>query len=401
MEKIPHTTKFAPLILAVQQLSLARDLGTVMKIVKRASREIAGSDGTTFVLREGNYCFYADEAAIAPLFKGMRFPLEQCISGWSMLHQQQVVIEDIYADARIPHEVYRPTFVKSLVMVPIRTIDPIGAIGSYWAGNHTPGEEEITTLQALADITAVSLENIKVYAELDRRVKQRTRELEEMNRELEAFSYSVSHDLRAPLRAINGYMEMLVEDHTTELSPEAKRLAGRVLENAQGMAGLINSLLTFFKMGKNELEKTVVNMADMVPDICNNLKEHEKGRDIRISIKELPPVSADSALIKQVWQNLISNAVKYTGNRPQALIEIGAETKDEKVNYYIKDNGAGFDMNYYSKLFGVFQRLHSQREFEGSGIGLATVEKIIKKHGGRVWANSKINEGSTFYFTLD
>ncbi len=401
MEKAPHTSKFAPLIRAVQELSLARDLDTVMKIVKTVSREIADADGATFVLREGDFCYYADEDGIAPLFKGGRFPMEICISGYAMKHKEQVIIEDIYSDPRIPESIYRPTFVQSLVMVPIRTIDPIGAIGTYWASHHVPDKEEVAALQALADVTAVTMENIKVYAEMEQRVKQRTVELEEMNKELESFSYSVSHDLRAPLRAINGYMEMLVEDHAVELSDEARRLTSRVLENAQGMSQLINSLLSFFKMGKSELEKTQVSMADLVPEICNDLKEHEKDREIQISIKELPPVSADSALMRQVWQNLISNAVKYTGKKKQAFIEIGSERKDQKISYYVKDNGAGFDMNYYDRLFGVFQRLHSHREFEGSGIGLATVEKIIKKHGGRVWASSKVNEGSTFYFTLD
>src|SRR6218665_719991 len=191
-EKTASPPRFDRLVKAVQELSLARDVSRVMEIVRSVSRELTGADGASFVLKDNDMCYYADEEAIAPLFKGQRFPLRMCISGWSMINKRHVTIGDIYLDPRIPHEVYRPTFVKSLLMVPIRKINPVGAIGNYWAKYHLPTEEEITVLQSLADITAVTLENINVYAELEERVRQRTRDLEEMNRELESFSYSVS-----------------------------------------------------------------------------------------------------------------------------------------------------------------------------------------------------------------
>jgi signal transduction histidine kinase len=401
MEKITSQSRFDRLVRATQELSLARSVNKVMEIVRSVSRELTGADGATFVLKDKDMCFYADEEAIAPLFKGQRFPLRMCISGWSMINKRHVTISDIYLDPRVPHEVYRPTFVKSLLMVPIRKIDPVGAIGTYWANYHVPDEEEVTILQALADITAVTLENINVYSELEERVKQRTHDLEEMNRELESFSYSVSHDLRAPLRAINGYMEMLMEDHSGGWNENAIKLADRVVSNAKEMTGLIDSLLAFFKMGKSELTKTNVDLAALLPEICDGLREQEKDRDIEIVIGSLPAVMADYALLKQVWQNLISNALKYTGKKTKARIEIGVKNINGQNAYYVKDNGSGFDMAYYNKLFGVFQRLHSQREFEGTGIGLATVEKIVKKHGGSVWAESKIDQGATFYFTLE
>lgn len=176
------------LVDTVKQLSLARDLDTVMSIVRSSARRLTGADGATFVLRDriGNAeaCFYADEDAIMPLWKGSRFPIESCISGWAMLNSKPAIIEDIYKDERIPHAAYKPTFVKSLAMVPIRTADPIGAIGNYWAGKHLPSEEEVSLLQSLADITAVTLENIKVYDELECRVKDRTAQLHEKNREI-------------------------------------------------------------------------------------------------------------------------------------------------------------------------------------------------------------------------
>jgi hypothetical protein len=174
------------LVEVVQRLSLARDLATLQDIVRRAARHLTGADGATFVLRDGDRCFYADEDAIAPLWKGQRFPMSACISGWSMLHRRPAVIADIYADDRIPHDAYRPTFVKSLVMVPIRTLDPIGAIGNYWASSHVPSEAEVKLLQALADTTAVALENVRVFTELEDRVRERTAELEKAIRQLEA-----------------------------------------------------------------------------------------------------------------------------------------------------------------------------------------------------------------------
>jgi diguanylate cyclase (GGDEF)-like protein len=178
------------LVKAVQELSLARDLPTVQRVVRTTARELTGADGATFVLRDEGRCFYADEDAIAPLWKGKRFPMEACISGWVMQHRESVVIPDIYQDPRIPAEAYRPTFVKSLAMVPIRTLEPIGAIGNYWAHHYRPSERDVALLQALADTTAVAMENVQVYAELEQRVRDRTRDLEAANQEIQRMSLS-------------------------------------------------------------------------------------------------------------------------------------------------------------------------------------------------------------------
>ncbi len=170
-----------PLVEVVQKLSFARDLATVQEIVRHAARSLTGADGATFVLRENGNCYYADEDAIAPLWKGMRFSMEACISGWAMLHRQAAVVPDIYADARIPADAYRPTFVRSLAIVPIRSLDPVGAIGNYWATRHEATDDEVRLLQALADTTAVAMENVRVYGELEQRVRERTRELQAAN----------------------------------------------------------------------------------------------------------------------------------------------------------------------------------------------------------------------------
>lgn len=387
------------LVQTVQELSLIRDMDAVMKIVRTAARKLTGADGASFVLRDGDKCFYAEEDAINPLWKGSRFPMSACISGWVMLNREPALVPDIYSDERIPADAYRPTFVKSLTMVPIRTIDPIGAIGNYWATERNPTEEEVWLLQSLADITAVTIENVNMYAELEQRVKDRTQELELINKDLEAFSYTVSHDLRAPLRHINGYIEMFIEDHMQEVSENAQLIIHKILNAGKDMKVQIDRMLDFYKRGKiNHREKT--HMQDIVLEMANDIKAQENKRTIEFLIHELPDAVADSTLIKQVWSNLISNAVKYTGSKPRAVIEIGAERKDEKIVYYVKDNGTGFDMQQYDKLFGLFQRLHTSDEFEGTGVGLASVQKIVNRHGGNVWAEAKKNEGATFYFSL-
>lgn len=388
------------IVLAIQQLSLARDIETIMKIVRAVARNITGADGATFILRDEDLCHYVDEDAIGPLWKGQRFPMSACISGWSMINKKAAVIKDVYADDRIPIETYKPTFVKSLVMVPIRTLDPIGAIGNYWSKIHSPSDEEVELLQSLADITAVSIENLYVLSELENKVKERTHELQLAYKELESFSYSVSHDLRAPLRAITGYLNILKEDHTDALNNEGLNLIERVISNAQNMNLLIESLLQFSRMERKEIVKTIVPMKKLAEEIFENNKSHALGQKIEFTIEDLPDIEADETLIRQVWANYISNAIKYSQYQSISKIQIGYKENNDMVAYFIRDNGVGFDMQQSKKLFEVFQRLHTQDKFPGIGIGLSIIQKIISKHGGKVWAEAKPDNGATFYFSL-
>lgn len=383
----------------VQELSLARDMDTVTRIVRTAARQITGADGATFVLRDGDHCYYADEDAISPLWKGSRFPMQTCISGWAMLNKRSVVIEDIYQDDRIPHDAYRPTFVRSLAMVPIRTISPIGAIGNYWAQLYRPTEEQLKSLQALADITAVTIENVNVYAQLEQRVRERTAQLEVANKELEAFSYSVSHDLRSPLRSILMYADMIEQDRDNQLSESSVRAISSMARNARKMNTLIDDLLNFSVLGKKSLAKSLVNSQAVVQKVVDDLKQ-STGTNAAFEISSLPDVMADESLMEQVWVNLISNAIKYSSKKAHPLIRISARSENNEIVFRIDDNGAGFDMRYADKLFGTFQRLHNMSEFSGSGIGLALVHRIITNHNGRIWAEAKVNEGATFFFSL-
>ena len=231
-------------------------------------------------------------------------------------------------------------------------------------------------------------------------IQEMNKKLLDMNNNLESFSYSVSHDLRAPLRAISGYSHMLLEDYGPGLDEEALRLLNNIISNSVRMGTLIDELLDFSRLSRKELVKTPFVMQDAVAIIRRELMMLEGGRDIEWRVEELPSVLADSTTMKQVITNLISNALKYSRHKPKAIIEIGAKAEPDKVEYYIKDNGAGFDMKYAHKLFGVFQRLHSVTEFEGTGVGLAIVQRIIHKHGGQIRAEGIPGEGATFYFSL-
>lgn len=236
--------------------------------------------------------------------------------------------------------------------------------------------------------------------DLEMKVKERTMQLEKANKELESFSYSVSHDLRAPLRAIGGYAIILKEEYSSLLDEEANRITDKIISNAKMMGRLIDDLIAFSQMSRKTVHHKTVDMKALVESCITELRQFEQFGKISVSIDEIPPCHGDENLIRQVWMNLVGNAQKYSSKNPEAQVEIGCKQGPVMHTYYIKDNGVGFDMQYAHKLFGVFQRLHSTKEFEGTGIGLALVKRIIEQHGGEIWAEAAVNQGATFFFQL-
>jgi signal transduction histidine kinase len=252
-------------------------------------------------------------------------------------------------------------------------------------------------------LTQIEEQNRKITyfnQRLEQKVQERTHELEIANKELEAFSYSVSHDLRAPLRHIDAYTTILSNKHSERLDDDAKKYMRNIINNSKKMNQLIDDLLSFSQLGKKDIQKADFSMKELVFEVWNELNKMEDSRQIKFIVGELPNAHADRVIIKQVWENLISNAIKYTRFEKSPVIEIGSEDKVDSIIYHIKDNGAGFNMSYYNNLFTAFQRLHNQNEFEGTGVGLAIVERIIIRHGGRIWAHGIPGEGAEFYFSL-
>ncbi|MDD5058296.1 MAG: MASE3 domain-containing protein [Sideroxydans sp.] len=329
-----------------------------------------------------------------------------------------IVVEDAQTDARVNREIVAKLGNRSIVNVPIIFFDRhLGSVGMGTFGDEgvrIPSASENKYLMALASHIAAALDRIHLLDErekaerevkqlnrdLEQRVEERTAQLEAANKELEAFSYSVSHDLRTPLRAIDGFSHILLDEYTGKLDAEGQRLLNVVRDNTHRMGQLIDDILKFSRSGRLEMKLVEIDMEQQAREVLAELLPGSDNAKLQFEIGHIPPANGDSAMMRQVFVNLLSNAIKFSHGKEHPAIEVGSQVEGNEVVYYVKDNGAGFNMQYADKLFGVFQRLHSVEEFEGTGIGLAIVKRIINRHGGRVWAEGKVNEGATFYFSL-
>jgi light-regulated signal transduction histidine kinase (bacteriophytochrome) len=268
------------------------------------------------------------------------------------------------------------------------------SFGTKIRAHFTPNEVDL--MRIVTDQVVVAMQ--RKQAEKD--LRERTVKLEEVNKELESFSYSVAHDLRAPLRAIDGYARMILKKQGDKFDKDTLDKFDAIRSNTHMMGQLIDDLLTFSRLGRKQISLSPLDMDILMKDAWKEMQASDPERDMKLKENSMPPGYGDRALIKQVLINLLSNAVKFTKYKEVPNIEVGGYAEGNEHVYYVRDNGVGFDMAYYDKLFGVFQRLHSTDQFEGTGVGLATVQRIIHRHGGRVWAEGKVDEGAIFYFSL-
>jgi PAS domain S-box-containing protein len=332
--------------------------------------------------------------------------------GTAAFEKRQVIVSDTYTDPLWAD--YRATTgkygLRACWSTPIFGRDGT-VIGTFAVYSHTPrrpAAHELELIERAVHVVRIAIkrkhaeEEIQsLNASLEKRVEERTAELETANKELEAFTYSVSHDLRAPLRAVDGFSRMVIEDCAADIDADGRRMLGVIRSETQRMGRLIDDLLAFSRLGRLPIELFPVDMRQLVRETFDELAAREPEREFKLDLHRLAIASGSEALIRQVWVNLLSNAVKFTRKREICEIEIGCLPGDDgDTVYYVKDNGSGFDMRHSGKLFGIFQRLHSQEEFPGTGVGLALVERIIHRHGGKIWAESEVGRGAAFYFSL-
>ena len=330
--------------------------------------------------------------------------IEQIVASASPFLEDELDVDELWPESAI----LRREGIRSRYLQPLIIHGQV--VGLLSVSSRQPAAfsaDDRAIVNSIADQLTNALFSARLYdevqryaSELEQRVGERTAQLEAANKELEAFSYSVSHDLRAPLRTVDGFSRILLRDYAAQLPETAQQQLQRVRDGAQQMGKLIDDLLAFSRTGRHAINKQNVSLRDIVHSVLNELKSEHENRQVEITVGELPTLEADPVLLKQVFFNLIANALKFTGRCAVARIEIGCTQIDGGKVIYVKDNGAGFDMAYADKLFGVFQRLHSTEEFPGTGVGLAIVQRIIHRHGGRIWAMAEVDKGATFYFTL-
>ncbi len=379
----------------IRDLSLSVDLQQVMDIVRREARALSGADGVTFVLREGDQCYYAEEDAIGPLWKGRRFPMSICISGWVMRNKQPVAIGDIYEDERIPIDAYRPTFVNSLAMVPVRRDDPVGAIGAYWAARYLPTPDDLGLLQSIADAAALALANVQLYGDLQRalaREQEARRQAEAASRAKDEWIGVISHELRTPLMPILGWTQMLRSGHVKE---ERRSRALEVIERSvQQEIRIVEELLDISTIAGEQFHVAPrpVDVCEIAREAFEQARPAATAKGISLTARGLDraiEVNGDAKRLCQAIFNLVSNAVKFTpggGNVSMTLDAAGSE-----VHLAVEDTGEGIAPDVLPRLFRRFELgdASTTRSNGGLGLGLSIAHAIVERHGGSLAAESR------------
>ncbi len=341
-------------------------------------------------------------------------------AGYTLLTQEPVIATDLRTETRFsPSQVLLDHGIVSGITVMISGFEkPFGVLGVFTNRRRVFDRADVQFLQAIANTLVAAIQRHREEAAVRREVEQALNASEQRNRtanqdlarhavelkianeELEAFSYSVSHDLRTPLTSIESFAGLVLQDYGSQLTEEGRRFLELIRDNAQATNRQVEALLRFSRTSRQPLNKQTVNMRGIVDQVLDELRPIHADRHVVVAVGELPTAKADPILIKLVWTNLVTNAIKYTKRRDPARIEIGSYLEGENTVYFVKDNGVGFDMAQADQLFGVFRRLHSEEDYEGTGVGLALVQRVIRRHGGRVWAEAEVEKGATFYYTL-
>lgn len=398
-----NLTRQNEILEVIQDLSFARELCRVTEIIRTAARRLTQADGVTFVLKEDGQCFYADEDALAPLWKGKRFPLDACVSGWVMEHGELAVISDIYADARVPHEAYRPTFVKSLAMVPVRTHDPIAAIGAYWATNHEATHEELETLRTLANSAALALTNVQLWSEKEavaERERAARKQAEELSALKDQFLATVSHELRTPLNVLQGWVWQLRQPN---VKPDIALKAVEALDrNVQLQARLVEDLLDTSRAigGNMKIDSRLVDLGSVCRVVVDagNAAATGKGVDLVLHVDASAPplILGDTERLQQIVWNLVSNAIKFTPKGGTITLNVGRSGNRACVT--VADTGLGISPEFLPYVFERFRQedATTTRAYNGLGIGLTIVQQLVRLHGGNIKAESRgPNQGTT------
>jgi signal transduction histidine kinase/DNA-binding response OmpR family regulator len=392
---------FDRLLEALRSLSLAPDLPKLATAACRAARQVTAATGASFILREGSICHCVEEDSPVPLLRGRKVPVARGIAGWVVSRGETAVIDDIGHDERVDQDVYADSYVRSLAMAPVGGPDALGAIGVYWSRRGRPAAEEVRLLRALADHAAAALQVLRRLQASERETREQGGQLTLAKEELQTFSQAVTGNLGAPLRTVGALGGTLLEEAGSGLPDAARQRVERIQAGIAGVNAQLDILSGLARVVQQDLHEGSVDLSAVAKQVVEALQAGEPERKVEVRIVPDLQVRGDAGLLTLALRELLGNAWKFTRRNPFGRIEFAAEPgPGEEPVYFVRDNGVGFDPRNAGKLFSPLERLHDDPALVGHGIGLASAQRALRKHGGRVWATGAVDRGATFYFTL-